>query len=119
MTFTIKTNFYDYFGGQKVTYKSFENLLEGWNTFKKELATDFRYDDAFQETTYFVTHNYTVVDKPQRPHARSLYAWEKMCKERKEKEYRDAHNGFNEMEVEFLTSLFVDIPDDIEEDIIF
>ena len=119
MTFVIKTNFYDYFGGQKVTYKSFENLLEGWNTFKKELATDFRYDDAFQETTYYVTHNYAVMNKPQRPHARSLWAWERMCEERKKKEYKDTHNGFSEEEVEFLTSLFVDIPDDIEEDIIF
>lgn len=108
MTFTIKTDYYNYFGGHKPEYKSFTNLLEGWAEYKRLKATDFDYDDAWKETTYFITHNYTVENKPQRPHARTKSEWEAMCNQK----YEDEHLGFSKEVIEFLMSLYDDETDD-------
>lgn len=101
----VKRDYYNYFGGQKIEYKKYENLLEGWIAYKKEKASDFNYGDAFKNTTCFVYCDCTVRLKPQRYHARSRYAWEKMCEEKSEQDFRDSHMGFSEVEYDFLLSL--------------
>lgn len=119
MTFVTKEKFYSYFAKKEITTTtSYENLLEGWNAYKKGKETDFDYGDAWQETTYYIIHDYAVENKPQRPHARSLREWERVCEKRREQEYKDAHCGLSEIEVEFLTSLFADISNTDDEEVI-
>lgn len=109
MDFYVCRTFYDYFGGEKRESTKHVNLLAGWEAFKKGRAHDFDYGDAFQRTTYTIRHDYTAQNKPQRPHARSLYAWKKMCEEKAEQDFRNSHMGFSKMEYDFLLSLTEDI----------
>ena len=79
MRYTIDIHRYDYFAGaSKHEYRSYTNLLEFWSEYKRISANDYNYDDAWQNTTYFVTHDDTVVLKPQRHHARTKHEWEKL-----------------------------------------
>ena len=77
MRYTIDIHRYDYFAGaSKHEYRSYTNLLEFWSEYKRISANDYNYDDAWQNTTYFVTHDDTVVLKPQRHHAHTKHEWE-------------------------------------------
>ena len=111
----VSVKFYDYFGGEKITTTKYNNLLEGWNAFKNSRAKDFRYDDAFQHTSVYIRHDFSIQTAPQRPHAHTKYEWEKICDER----FEALHNGFNKAEFEFLTNLFIYGKDiDIEDDVL-
>ena len=116
MAFVIKRTFYDYFCGQKTEYKSYDKLLEGWNNYKKEKATDFDYGDTFKNTTYYITHNYSVQTKPQRPHARSHSEWIRMKRQAEEIGSMELFYALNEVapDITELVTTSTDNEEDIE-----
>lgn len=97
MAFVIKTHFYGGFKASETSYKSYDNLLEGWNEYKRLRAFDFDYGDSFHSTTYFISHDYSVQLKPQRPHARSYRAWLEL------QEQRNKLSEFEEILSEVIT----------------
>lgn len=91
MKLIITTHSYNYFGGaSKETNKVYDNLLEGWMAYKAQCKHDFRYDDAYQYTTYRTCTTYPATTAVQRPHARTAYEWERMQEEKKQRDAMDA-----------------------------
>ena len=79
MEIIIDCIFYSYFGGMsKHKRKTYRNLLEGWNIYKRTQANDFEYEDAWQRTTFRVVREDRERRKPQRPHARTKQEWVKL-----------------------------------------
>lgn len=78
MQYTIDRHFYSYFGGaSKHEYTHFDTLLDAWNAYKSVKANDFDYGDAWQDTTFRVSHDHSIYTH-QRRHARSKEAWKRL-----------------------------------------
>ena len=93
---------YDYFGGHKFSHQEYSSLLEGFAAYKyaKE-HHDYDYDDSFHETRIRLVRKFPVQIPEQRPHARSKWEWERMCKEVEESKNKTWFE-------EFLNEAFID-----------
>jgi hypothetical protein len=79
LVLTIDCNYYDYFGGSdKHRYKVFTNLREGWSEYKRAVFKDYDYGDSWQHTRLIVTNDDSIIEKPQRLHARTKEEWCKL-----------------------------------------
>lgn len=104
MTLGIRIDNYNYFGGHNVKFVELP-LMEAWEYYKTRKSDDFDYEDAWQKTTIHRVPQKFSRYEVQRPHTRSLSAWQKMNKQTSMK--------LSEEEKAYLLSFFDDEDEEI------